>query len=304
MLLAYIDEIGETGAFVSPGHSRFNTSPAFGYAGFVLPEYRAMLFGQEFTRQKRTVFKTELEGVENPGAWEKKGADIFRPDTPLRHAYQLRVVNGLVKELARNKGTLFYFASEKSKGTPKQVDTSPQERRNHALKETVNRLARYAQSHSENILIMMDSVQEKERRENVQTMYAHVFARKQVRPEMARVVEPPMHVDSVHSSNIQFADWAASFIGRAIDYQLISDSKFSWIVNEGHLDAVRGNFTYESKLELWHRAIEPFHHSEIFRRERLLYPQVMGQSLGSAIGQDHITKMHAIASKSQQALGS
>lgn len=34
MLLAYIDEVDETGAFVSRDHSRYKTSPAFGYAGF------------------------------------------------------------------------------------------------------------------------------------------------------------------------------------------------------------------------------------------------------------------------------
>lgn len=36
MLLAYIDEIGEPGAFVAPDHRRFNTSAAFGYGGFVI----------------------------------------------------------------------------------------------------------------------------------------------------------------------------------------------------------------------------------------------------------------------------
>jgi hypothetical protein len=38
MLLAYLDEIGEPGAFIARDDKRFNTSPAFGYAGFVIPE--------------------------------------------------------------------------------------------------------------------------------------------------------------------------------------------------------------------------------------------------------------------------
>ena len=38
MLIAYIDEVGEAGAFISKDHSNFNTSPAFGYAGFIIPE--------------------------------------------------------------------------------------------------------------------------------------------------------------------------------------------------------------------------------------------------------------------------
>lgn len=38
MLIAYIDEVGEAGAFISKDHKRLNTSPVFGYAGFVVPE--------------------------------------------------------------------------------------------------------------------------------------------------------------------------------------------------------------------------------------------------------------------------
>ena len=40
MLIAYIDEVGEPGAFVSYDHAKFKTSPVFGYAGFVIPEER------------------------------------------------------------------------------------------------------------------------------------------------------------------------------------------------------------------------------------------------------------------------
>lgn len=52
MLLAYIDEIGETGAFVARDHPKFKTSPAFGYAGFIIPRrpgsgVRCLLRGPE-----------------------------------------------------------------------------------------------------------------------------------------------------------------------------------------------------------------------------------------------------------------
>ena len=39
MLIAYIDEVGEAGAFISKDHKRFNTSPVFGVIGhYVLLE--------------------------------------------------------------------------------------------------------------------------------------------------------------------------------------------------------------------------------------------------------------------------
>ena len=34
MLVAYLDEVAEAGAFVSKTHKNYNGSPAFGYAGF------------------------------------------------------------------------------------------------------------------------------------------------------------------------------------------------------------------------------------------------------------------------------
>ena len=48
MLLAYLDEIGAPGAFVSPSHPRFADSPAFGYGGFIIPEDKARVFGAYF----------------------------------------------------------------------------------------------------------------------------------------------------------------------------------------------------------------------------------------------------------------
>lgn len=66
MFLAYIDEIGEPGPYVGKDHPRFNTSPAFGYAGFVLPERSVRRFGQIFTEEKKTLFRAELNDVSNP----------------------------------------------------------------------------------------------------------------------------------------------------------------------------------------------------------------------------------------------
>jgi hypothetical protein len=121
MLLAYIDEIGETGAFVSRDDARFNTSPAFGYAGFVIPADRARQFGSIFVQEKRALFATELAAATNPGQWERKGADIFRPQTHALYPQQIRVFKGLVRRVTALGGNLFYYADEKPIGTPGQT---------------------------------------------------------------------------------------------------------------------------------------------------------------------------------------
>lgn len=172
MLLAYLDEIGEPGAFIARDHPRFKTSPACGYAGFVLPEASARRFGQKFTHQRRPVFRNEIEKAENPGQWERKGASIF-----------------------------------------------------------------------------------------------------------------------------QFADWVAACVTRAIDDQLISDSRCAWVSAANAVGNVRGGFTQESTPHLWNRSLAGFHHSALFRRERPLSPEVDGQLLRSCLDKATFHKVHAAAER-------
>lgn len=300
MLLAYIDETGEPGAYVSPHHDRYKTSPAFGYAGFVIPETSVWDFASSFQRKKREVFASEVEGVENPGRWERKGASIFRQKTLLAHPQQFRVFVGLVKELRRRKGSLFYYADEKPLGTPKQTALDPDEREAGAMREALNRLARYADRQDENILVMIDQINEKTRVERVARMYGHVFNRVKDYPEMRRLVEPPMHIDSKLSASVQFADWVAAWVTRAIDYQLVRDSRHRWVVDAEPLNDLKGVFTYESKLHLHERTVEDINNSEILARFRPIYPVPHGNLIGASVDPDVARKMRGIAEASRR----
>jgi hypothetical protein len=114
---------------------------------------------------------------------------------------------------------------------------------------------------------------------------------------MKRIIEPPMHVDSVLSSNIQFADWVAACVTRALDYQLLRDSQYKWVATSRTLDAVRGSFTHESKVHLWRRSLVDLNHSEIFRAERPLYPVEDGTMIGDRVGPEIFRKMKAAAER-------
>src|SRR5690606_24358627 len=146
---------GEPGAFVARDHARYNTSPAFGYAGFVLPVDVARPFGREFTEAKRRVFRTEIEAAEHPGRWERKGSSIFRPHALDKYPQQIRVFNGLVKQLREMGGRLFYYVDEQPLGTPRQTELDVNDRETAAMRETLNRLARHADDKSSNVLVMI-----------------------------------------------------------------------------------------------------------------------------------------------------
>jgi len=117
---------------------------------------------------------------------------------------------------------------------------------------------------------------------------------------MKRIIEPPMHVDSVLSSNIQFADWIAACTTRAIEYQLIKDSPYEWVAATKAVESVRGAFTHESKLHLWKRSIDDLNHSEIFKKDRPLHPAAHGQLLGSAVDPSLLRKVKAAAERAHQ----
>lgn len=298
VLLAYIDEIGEPGAYIAPDHSRFNTSPAFGYAGFIIPEQRARDFGAEFTRKKRELFATEI-GEDDPAMFERKGARIFHVATPEKYPNQIRVFNRLVHVLRSMGGALFYYADEKPLGTPKQTELDVEAREAAAMRETLNRLARHAErTDAANLLVMIDQINEKTRIERLHRMYGHILGRASDYPEMKRIVEPPMHVDSKLSANIQFADWVAACLTRAIDYQLIEASRYQWITDDRLLGGLCGGFTHESKLHLWNRSISDLHHSQIRYRTRVVYPEPDGHLLG---GKDNAAQWRVIKAAAERA---
>lgn len=306
VLLAYIDEIGETGAFVSRDHPRFKTSPAFGYAGFVVPAGRAREFGAIFQGEKRALYQREIEQAAHPGRWERKGSDVFRASTPDEFPAQLRVFDSLVRHVRRLGGHLFYYADEKPLGTPPQTrgafETDKHlytDRETRAMREALNRIARHADHSDENVMVIIDQINEKDRSARVPLMYSHILGRAAEHPEMRRIIEPPMHVDSVLSANIQFADWVAACATRAIDYQLLDDSPHKWITAPKTLPSVRGAFTHDSKIHLWHKSIDDLHQEKIFLPYRPLFPKVNGQTIAENVDLSAMRRVAAAAERAR-----
>ncbi len=189
----------------------------------------------------------------------------------------LRLLGSLIAKLKQLNGNLFYYAEEKPLGSPKETNCGREEfrkREETAMRETLNRIARHADYNDSRVLIMMDQINEKSRIQRLPTMYAHILGRASEHREMRRIIEPPMHIDSSLSTNIQFADWICSLVKRAIEYQLVRDSRYHWVPEAKQLTVAQGSFTYESKLRLCHRTIADLNHSEILYSARPLFDAV------------------------------
>ncbi len=105
---------------------------------------------------------------------------------------------------------------------------------------------------------------------------------------MKVMVEPPMRLDGVLPANIQFADWVAAYVTRAIGRQLIEDSRYRWISSGQLNETVYGSFTHESKLHSHSRSVPDLPHSEICTLPSLvcLYRNVV-RRIKAAAGRHH-----------------
>ena len=290
MLVAYLDEVAEAGAFVSKTHKNYNGSPAFGYAGFVISSDHVRAMSQCFTEKKRRLFAHLIPIEATAGTWERKGSDIFTPVAWDSYRRPTEGFRELVRFLCARGGRLFFYGEEKPLGTATErwgKDSRLQKQgllefKWGCLHQALNRLCTYAERHGENLIVIMDTENEKERVVQVQNSYAHVFNRTADpdHGEMRRLIESTMHVDSKLSANVQFADWVAAAVRRAFEYQLIEDSPFSWVPTAFE-DLTCSKLTIESKLYFSRSrgGVRELHNSGIFARERPALAMSIGQRL-------------------------
>ncbi len=278
MLTAYIDEFGHDGPFVDVRHRKFNQHPVFGYAGFILPSANIREMGAVFKKERNTLFKSLVEASKTPHQWERKGNEYFSTGSIERFPEHSRVFRSLISKLDRLGGSLFYYGDEKRIGTVKETGRDSKTTAAEALRETINRICRFADERDQDVLIIADSITDKTRREVAAQMYSHIYSRSGAYPEMRRIVEAPLHIESALNTNVQFADWICALVSRATHYQLVRDSEFSWAAERFGAD-LHGKFTWESKIHT--RTGQELHHSEIFHERRKRFPQLPANSIGA-----------------------
>lgn len=245
---------------------------------------------QCFTEKKRRLFAHLIPIEATAGTWERKGSDIFTPVAWDSYRRPIEGFRELVRFLCARGGRLFFYGEEKPLGTATErwgKDSRLQKQgllefKWGCLHQALNRLCTYAERHGENLIVIMDTENEKERVVQVQNSYAHVFNRTADpdHGEMRRLIESTMHVDSKLSANVQFADWVAAAVRRAFEYQLIEDSPFSWVPTAFE-DLTRSKLTIESKLYFSHSrgGVRELHNSGIFARERPALAMSISQRL-------------------------
>lgn len=229
MLIAYLDEFGHVGPYVSKDDPSHKTHPAFGYAGFVLPVDSVRSFGGFFEYSKENLLRWEIERAgAHPRRWEKKGSSLLTSRN--YHNYGktsiVPVLNRLNRRLRKEGGAPVFFGQVKEVGLPEAISETPSGRSEHMLINAVRQLASFADRKGERIMIFLDAVDSAPRLHAVQVLGGYIY--KASEPALRRVVEVPMQLESKHYGNVQYADWIAAIVSRASDFHLTPGSEFSW----------------------------------------------------------------------------
>ena len=255
---------------------------------------------QCFTEKKRRLFAHLIPPDATAGTWERKGSDIMTRVAWERYRRPVDGFRELVRFLCSRGGRLFFYGEEKALGTATErwgKDSQDQKRgllefKWNCLHQALNRLCTFAESQGEDLIVIMDTENEKERVVQVRNSYAHVFNRTADpdHGEMRRLIESTMHVDSKLSANVQFADWVAAAVRRAFEYQLIDDSPYEWVPTAFE-ELMRRKPTIESKLYLSHSrgGVRDLHNSDIFARER----PALAMSISQRISPEEKARMEA-----------
>lgn len=86
--IAYLDEFGHVGPYLSRNDTRHNDSPVFGLAGFIMPIEQVRGFGTWFFQRKCELLDFEIKRAgEHPAVWERR--QLVEPPFQLEsHRYQ------------------------------------------------------------------------------------------------------------------------------------------------------------------------------------------------------------------------
>lgn len=210
MYFAYLDEFGHIGRFIDRNDPRFNDSPVFGFAGYILPANQVRSFGTWFYQLKcyLLAFEIQRDGA-HAATWEKKGSSLYTTLNVAKYR-ELRVAtNRILNKIEGIGGHVFYVGVNKvgrlDGRNPKLLYMS-------VLREAMKRLNQYALERDTEMLIVMDEHQDRQQILTIasQQMYGAFWR--------DRIIEPPFQVESHRFQTCQCADWICGLVGRFGSY--------------------------------------------------------------------------------------
>lgn len=226
LYVAYLDEFGHIGPYLSYNHPHHKTHPVFGLGGIVLPHNQVRNFATFFFKLKQNLLQFEIQkSCEHPARWEKKGASLYTTKNIEKYK-ELRIATFRIFHKIKSVGGFTFYV-----GIQKRRDENQHNSKQlfySVLKEAIKRLDQECIERNSQLLIILDQQEDRVMRPGiVQSAAIEMFGGEDPRTTLQ---EPPIQAESHLYQTIQCADWICGIVGRLTCFECepVHKSEFEW----------------------------------------------------------------------------
>jgi len=240
MYIAFLDEFGHIGPFVNRNDKRYNQSPVFGLAGFLLPHANVRSFATWFFQYKNQLLDADLQASgDHPATWEKKGTELFTTRNIKQYKALKSAGSRIVNQIYKRDGRLFYYGRQKYQAPDKSNASGLY---STVLAHSVRHIDRFCEQQGEQFMMILD--QHSDRIKLLETAAKTMFGSEPAR----NLIEPPFQVESHLYQTIQAADWLATWIGRLMAHRVLPSQYGGWNWAETHIGTKVDAYSTHSSL--------------------------------------------------------
>lgn len=227
--VAYLDEFGHVGQYISRTHTQFKTSPVFGLGGVLLPAEEVREFAIFFYQLKCQLLAWDIIH-ENPRSlppyqWEKKGSKLFTTRNVTQYRSLRQATFRLLNHIRKIGGYVIY-AGEHKIGPARQHDATKTFRRQ--LLHAVRTIDRYCTQSRSTFMLLLDEQRagNEWREQNVEACTLAMF--EDPAEKCRSLIGPPLQGESHLFQTLQCADWICGLVGRLMAMAVSPEEYPDW----------------------------------------------------------------------------
>ena len=217
--VAYLDEFGHIGPYISRSDLKYNDSPVFGFGGFIIPVECVREFAIYFYQLKCKLLAWEM--AQDPSTpsyqWEKKGSQLYTEKNVTKYPELKKATFRLFNHIEKIGGFVFYTGEHKTT-TPFAHNSAAAFTRQ--LLQAIRKIDQFCNSRQATFLLILDQQDagDKWRENNVKKCTLAMF--EDTNEKCRALIEPPIQAESHLFQTLQCADWICGITGRLAAYKI------------------------------------------------------------------------------------
>jgi hypothetical protein len=230
--IAYLDEFGHIGQFISRNHARHKTSPVFGLGGFLLPASKVRELAIFFYKLKCEMLAWELENKNHrclpPYQWEKKGSSLYTVKNIEKYR-SIRIQTYRLLNHIKESGGFVFFAGVHKETIGDAFDSTDLYK--NTLLDSIRLIDKFCVEKEATFLLVLDHMDggDEWRVRNVEACTLSMFEGDN---KTRAIIEPPVQAESHLYQTLQCADWICGLLGRLHAHAVSQEEYADWAIFE------------------------------------------------------------------------